>query len=64
LKFLKFSEHGWISRENEKQSMEIGERLRIIPNHSCPVANLSEEYVVVDGATKEIWKVDAGRKVK
>jgi D-serine deaminase-like pyridoxal phosphate-dependent protein len=44
--------------------MEIGECLKIIPNHSCPVANLSEEYLVMDGETNQIWNVDAGRKVK
>ena len=32
-------EHGFISREG--QDLPLGSKIRIIPNHSCPVANLA-----------------------
>jgi len=57
-------EHGWIELGDAlpagARTPAIGERVRILPNHSCPVANLADEYVVLgrDGAL-ERWPVDA-----
>ena len=27
--------------------LKVGDKVRVLPNHSCPVANLSDEYVAV-----------------
>ena len=40
-------EHGFVSRG--PSDLPLGSRLRIVPNHSCPVANLAGSYCVVDG---------------
>ena len=39
----------------------IGDKLAVIPNHVCPVSNLTEEFVVIgrDGEEVDRWKVDA-----
>ena len=39
----------------------VGERVAVIPNHVCPVSNLTNEFVVVDASGTEIdrWPVDA-----
>ncbi len=39
----------------------VGERVAVIPNHVCPVSNLTNEFIIVDPAGVEIdrWPVDA-----
>lgn len=39
-----------------------GERVTIIPNHVCPITNLSREFVVLsdDGTETTRWPIDAG----
>ena len=38
----------------------VGERVAVVPNHACPVVNLAEELLVVDGgAVVDRWSVDA-----
>ena len=39
-----------------------GERLAIIPNHVCPITNLTREFIVLsdDGVETVRWPVDAG----
>ena len=50
-------EHGKLARGS--YDLPIGAQVRIIPNHSCPVANLAREYVVFDGDRVESWPIDA-----
>ncbi len=51
-------EHGFIARS--ELDLSIGDRVRIIPNHACVVANLAAEYVVQGaGAAVERWPVAA-----
>jgi D-serine deaminase-like pyridoxal phosphate-dependent protein len=59
LRVAKLSEeHGFIPHEG--QPLEIGTRLLIVPNHSCPVANLADEYVVLSAeAQPQSWSVAA-----
>ncbi|WP_127903878.1 alanine racemase [Solirhodobacter olei] len=38
-------EHGFIAREG--RPLAVGEKLRIIPNHACPVMNLTDRFVMV-----------------
>lgn len=50
-------EHGKLVRRDF--DLPIGAKVRIIPNHSCPVANLAREYVVLDHDRITSWSVDA-----
>jgi D-serine deaminase-like pyridoxal phosphate-dependent protein len=42
-------EHGWLKVSGASQSLKIGDRLRIIPNHTCPTVNLYDELVLHRG---------------
>ena len=50
-------EHGKLIRRDF--DLPIGAQVRIIPNHSCPVANLAREYVVLDENRQLTWPIDA-----
>jgi D-serine deaminase-like pyridoxal phosphate-dependent protein len=50
-------EHGFV--EHEGRDLKIGSRLRIVSNHSCPVANLTDRFVAIDEAGGvEYWPVE------
>ena len=55
-------EHGFL--EHGGAPLAIGTRLMVIPNHSCPVANLADEFVVLDAssAVSRTWTVAARGK--
>lgn len=56
-------EHGFVDRG--ERDLPIGTKLRIIPNHACPVANLAERLIIV--SQNEIvgqWSVAARGKVR
>lgn len=51
-------EHGFIAHRGSP--LAVGEKVAIVPNHSCPVVNLAKEIVVYDHArTIARWPVDA-----
>jgi D-serine deaminase-like pyridoxal phosphate-dependent protein len=55
-------EHGFVARGEAE--VAIGRRVRIVPNHSCPVVNLAEELVVVSGEqVVERWQLAARGRV-
>jgi len=55
-------EHGFVEREGD---LAIGTKLRVIPNHACPVANLAERLTVVSGDhVVDQWAVAARGKVR
>lgn len=56
-------EHGFVERKDSK--LGVGDVLKILPNHSCPVANLTEMLTVLhpDGKTEE-WSVAARGQVR
>lgn len=57
-------EHGIISIK-ETNEMKITEKITIIPNHACTVANLFNKYLIVkNGEIIDEWKVDARGKVQ
>jgi len=57
-------EHGFLDLSACGQKPEIGERVTVIPNHCCPVVNLSDElYGVRDRLVVERWPVAARGKV-
>ena len=51
-------EHGFVIRKDF--NLEIGAKLRLVPNHSCVVANLLDTYTVLkDGHITEQWEIAA-----
>ena len=53
-------EHGWLQLE-DGETVQIGDRLEVIPNHACVVTNLFNEVAVTRGdQLVDTWKV-AGR---
>ena len=51
-------EHGFIQRNG--MDLKIGEKVKIFPNHSCPVANLAEYFLITDNyKVLDRWNVDA-----
>ena len=54
-------EHAYVQLGAEQ--LEVGQRVRVVPNHACVVANLFDELVVVgEGRKPEPWAVDARGK--
>ena len=46
-------------------SLDIGTRLRVIPNHCCGTINMHDEVVVIrEGEVVERWPVAARAKVR
>jgi D-serine deaminase-like pyridoxal phosphate-dependent protein len=57
-------EHG-VGVFSSSPSLEINEKVQIIPNHACTVANMFEEYVVHrNGVVIDRWNIDARGKVR
>ncbi len=53
-------EHGFLGTAESERRLELGEKVRVIPNHVCVVMNLHEFVYGVRGETVEkIWKVEA-----
>lgn len=52
-------EHGWMAVDGSID-LEVGDRLRIVPNHACVTVASQEQLHVVDGETVvDTWTVDA-----
>jgi len=57
-------EHGWLTLDPHGSDVQISEMLEVIPVHSCPVANLAGELVMVRGGTVvDRWPVAAAGRV-
>ena len=58
-------EHGLIRAESAEVvdgRFKVGERVEIVPNHSClTVAHFDEYHVVRDGRVVDRWKIERGR---
>ena len=50
-------EHGMVGRNGF--DLAIGSKVRVVPVHSCPVANLARSYVALTPDGLESWPVDA-----
>jgi D-serine deaminase-like pyridoxal phosphate-dependent protein len=58
-------EHGFIDLARAERTFDIGERVRVIPNHICVAVNLHERVYGVRGETvEETWTVDARGKLQ
>lgn len=56
-------EHGIVEGKEEASKLEIGDKIRIIPNHICTVVNLFDEMVTFRKDTVEAkWKIAARGK--
>jgi D-serine deaminase-like pyridoxal phosphate-dependent protein len=52
-------EHAYVALAREDE-LELGQRVRVVPNHACVVVNLFDELVVThNGRVRAIWRVDA-----
>lgn len=52
-------EHGWLTVD-ANADLEVGDRLRIVPNHACVTVASQETLYVVDGKEGvDTWSVDA-----
>jgi D-serine deaminase-like pyridoxal phosphate-dependent protein len=59
-------DHHAVVVSSEDNVPTIGEKVAVIPNHVCPVSNLTDEFVVLDDSGVEVdrWNVDARTKNK
>jgi D-serine deaminase-like pyridoxal phosphate-dependent protein len=58
-------EHGFVDVTNAGREFEVGDRVRIVPNHICVAMNLHERVYGMRGEhVEEVWKVDARGKVQ
>lgn len=52
-------EHAYVALPDGEE-LELGQRVRLVPNHACNVSNLFDEFVVVrDGAVVDRWRIAA-----
>lgn len=60
-----FDEHAIICNEVFSRRVEVGDKVRIIPNHICPVSNLHETaYLIEDDEVVEEIDIDCRGKLK
>lgn len=58
-------EHGYVNTAQASRKFQVGERVRIIPNHVCVAVNLHETvYGIRKGEVEEIWKVEGRGKLQ
>jgi D-serine deaminase-like pyridoxal phosphate-dependent protein len=58
-------EHGYVNVRNAGREFQIGDRVRIIPNHICAAVNLHDTVYGVRGDTVErIWAVEGRGKLQ
>ena len=52
-------EHAYVALEGG-DDLEVGQHVRVVPNHACVVVNLFDELVVTrDGRVEDAWRVAA-----
>lgn len=57
-------EHG-IGSIDTKTTLSINDKVQVVPNHACTVANLFDHYIVHQwGKVVNVWNVDARGKVQ
>ena len=58
-------EHGFLDVGECGRKFEIGERLRVVPNHVCVAMNLHEHvYGVRGGEVEQMWRVEGRGKLQ
>jgi len=56
-------EHATVTVLNRSTTLEPGDRVRIIPNHSCVVSNLVDQAWLVDGDAAEALPISARGRI-
>lgn len=60
-----FDEHAIIYDKTLRDTVRVGDKLEIIPNHICPVVNLYEQaYLIREGEVVESIPILCGRKLQ
>jgi D-serine deaminase-like pyridoxal phosphate-dependent protein len=63
--FRQNEEHGYIDLREVRRKFEVGERVRIIPNHVCVAMNLHETVYGIRGeSVEQSWKVEGRGKLQ
>ena len=58
-------EHGYVDLTHTGREFQVGERVRVIPNHICVAVNLHEQVYGLRGDTvEETWRVDGRGKLQ
>jgi D-serine deaminase-like pyridoxal phosphate-dependent protein len=58
-------EHGFVDLSRAERGFEVGEKVRIIPNHICVAVNLHEYvYGIRGGKVEEVWNVEGRGKLQ
>ncbi|MFZ0590160.1 MAG: alanine racemase [Bryobacteraceae bacterium] len=58
-------EHGHVDIARSGRSYQVGERLRVLPNHVCATVNMHDRlYGVRNGMVEKVWDVSARGKVQ
>jgi len=58
-------EHGWVDLSKCARRPRVGERVRVVPNHTCVVSNLHDRMIGVRGDRVEAtWDVTARGKLQ
>jgi D-serine deaminase-like pyridoxal phosphate-dependent protein len=58
-------EHGFLDIRRAGVEFEVGDRVRIIPNHICAVMNLHERvYGIRGGEVEQVWTVEGRGKLQ
>jgi len=58
-------EHGYVDITHAGRKFQIGDRVRIIPNHICVAVNLHEQMYGIRGdQVEEVWKVEGRGKLQ
>ena len=53
-------EHGHLQYPLDSRKLQVGQRLRVIPNHACVVSNLVDEVVLLSrGVYARLVPIDA-----
>jgi D-serine deaminase-like pyridoxal phosphate-dependent protein len=58
-------EHGFLGLSQSALKLRVGDKVEVIPNHACTVANLFDEMTVVKGGEAvDTWQIAARGKVR
>jgi len=54
-----YEEHAIVTSE-EPIALQVGERLRVVPNHACACVNLHDRMLILEnGDVADVWNIDA-----
>ena len=66
IRFFKMNEeHGFLDTTNASDTLQVGDKLHIIPNHVCAAFNMHDEVYGYRGNTVEAeWKIAARGRIR